>query len=205
MVRWISCAGWARQKSTASWKDLRRTGPVFPVAKQSFAAYQDFKRFILVDDCEGVKIITIRRPQAMNALNDELTDEILGVLKQYADDPAVKGICHHGLRYGRLFSRSGYRQISRHAGRSGGLGPVCPRLRQGSGVYGSNGQTGGGRLQRPGHGRRSGSCHPLPQHRGHGKCNSAISRNYARYFAGHRRMRGAVSQMAPGRGACFMT
>jgi enoyl-CoA hydratase/3-hydroxyacyl-CoA dehydrogenase len=27
----------------------------------------------------------------MNALNDELTDEILGVLKLYADDPAVKG------------------------------------------------------------------------------------------------------------------
>ena len=65
--------------------------PGFPVAKQSFAAYQDFRRFILVDDWEGVKIITIRRPQAMNALNDELTDELLGVLKQYADDPAVKG------------------------------------------------------------------------------------------------------------------
>jgi enoyl-CoA hydratase/3-hydroxyacyl-CoA dehydrogenase len=65
--------------------------PGFPVAKQSFAAYQDFRRFILVDDWEDVKIITIRRPQAMNALNDELTDEILGVLKQYADDPAVKG------------------------------------------------------------------------------------------------------------------
>lgn len=65
--------------------------PGFPQAKQSFAAYQDFNRFILVDDCEGVKIITIRRPQAMNALNDELDDEILDVLKQYADDPAVKG------------------------------------------------------------------------------------------------------------------
>ncbi|MEJ2170191.1 MAG: enoyl-CoA hydratase/isomerase family protein [Desulfobacterales bacterium] len=65
--------------------------PGFPRAKQSFAAYQDFRRFILVDDRDGVKIITIRRPQAMNALNDELTDEILGVLKQYADDPAVKG------------------------------------------------------------------------------------------------------------------
>ncbi|UCD77334.1 MAG: enoyl-CoA hydratase/isomerase family protein [Desulfobacterales bacterium] len=65
--------------------------PGFPRAQQSFAAYQDFKRFILVDDREDVKIITIRRPQAMNALNDELTDEILAVLKQYADDPAVKG------------------------------------------------------------------------------------------------------------------
>jgi enoyl-CoA hydratase/3-hydroxyacyl-CoA dehydrogenase len=71
--------------------------PGFPRAKQSFAAYQDFKRFILVDDYKGVKIITIRRPQAMNALNDELTDEILGVLKQYADDPAVKGFVITGF------------------------------------------------------------------------------------------------------------
>jgi enoyl-CoA hydratase/3-hydroxyacyl-CoA dehydrogenase len=45
----------------------------------------------LVDEMAGVKIITIRRPQAMNALNDELTDEILAVLKESADDPAVKG------------------------------------------------------------------------------------------------------------------
>jgi len=65
--------------------------PGFPQATQSFGVYQDFKRFILVDDLEGVKIITIRRPQAMNALNDELTDEILAVLKTYVDDPSVKG------------------------------------------------------------------------------------------------------------------
>ena len=65
--------------------------PGFPQAVQSFGAYQDFKRFILVDDLDGVKIITIRRPQAMNALNDELTDEILAVLKTYVDDPSVKG------------------------------------------------------------------------------------------------------------------
>jgi enoyl-CoA hydratase/3-hydroxyacyl-CoA dehydrogenase len=65
--------------------------PGFPQATQSFGTYQDFKRFILVDDLEGVKIITIRRPQAMNALNDELTDEILAVLKTYVGDPSVKG------------------------------------------------------------------------------------------------------------------
>jgi enoyl-CoA hydratase/3-hydroxyacyl-CoA dehydrogenase len=65
--------------------------PGFPRAEQSHAAYQDFNRFILVDDRDGIKIITIRRPQAMNALNDEVTDEILAVLKRFADDPAVKG------------------------------------------------------------------------------------------------------------------
>ncbi|MCP4622017.1 MAG: 3-hydroxyacyl-CoA dehydrogenase/enoyl-CoA hydratase family protein [bacterium] len=65
--------------------------PGFPQAKKPFVFYQDFNRFILVDDYQGVKVITIRRPQAMNALNDELTDEILGVLTQNENDPTVKG------------------------------------------------------------------------------------------------------------------
>ncbi|MEE9497422.1 MAG: enoyl-CoA hydratase/isomerase family protein, partial [Desulfobacterales bacterium] len=65
--------------------------PGFPMPRQSFSAYQDFKRYILVDELDGVKIITIRRPQAMNALNDELTDEILSVLKAFENDPSVKG------------------------------------------------------------------------------------------------------------------
>ncbi len=70
---------------------FQKERPGFPQPSQPVADYQDFNRFILVDDLDGVKIITIRRPQAMNALNDELTDEILGVLKKFADDPAVKG------------------------------------------------------------------------------------------------------------------
>ena len=65
--------------------------PGFPMPKQPFKAYQDFKRYILVDDVAGVKVITIRRPQAMNALNDELTHEILSVLKEFENDPSVKG------------------------------------------------------------------------------------------------------------------
>ena len=65
--------------------------PGFPMPKQPFKAYQDFKRYILVDDVAGVKVITIRRPQAMNALNDELTDEILSVFKEFENDPSVKG------------------------------------------------------------------------------------------------------------------
>jgi len=70
---------------------FQRERPGFPQPSKPVADYQDFNRFILVDDRDGVKIITIRRPQAMNALNDELTDEILGVLQQFADDPEVKG------------------------------------------------------------------------------------------------------------------
>jgi enoyl-CoA hydratase/3-hydroxyacyl-CoA dehydrogenase len=65
--------------------------PGFPMQNQPFKVYQDFKRHILVDDLAGVKVITIRRPQAMNALNDELTDEILSVFKEFENDPSVKG------------------------------------------------------------------------------------------------------------------
>jgi enoyl-CoA hydratase/3-hydroxyacyl-CoA dehydrogenase len=65
--------------------------PGFPMPQQAYSVYQDFKRYVLVDDIDGVKVITIRRPQAMNALNDELTDEILSVFKEFETDPSVKG------------------------------------------------------------------------------------------------------------------
>jgi len=70
---------------------FQKERPGFPQPIKPVGDYQAFNRFILVDDRNGVKIITIRRPQAMNALNDELTDEVLGVLKKFADDPEVKG------------------------------------------------------------------------------------------------------------------
>jgi enoyl-CoA hydratase/3-hydroxyacyl-CoA dehydrogenase len=62
-----------------------------PGPKMEIAAYQDFKRHILVDEMNGVQIITIRRPQFMNALNDEVNDEILEVLKRGEDDSSVSG------------------------------------------------------------------------------------------------------------------
>ena len=65
--------------------------PGFPMPQQAYSAYQDFKRYVLVDDIDGVKMITIRRPQAMNALNDELTDEILSVFREFENDSSVKG------------------------------------------------------------------------------------------------------------------
>ena len=65
--------------------------PGFPMPQQSLSAYQDFKRYILVDDVDGVKVITIRRPEAMNALNDELAEEILSVFKEFDNDNSVKG------------------------------------------------------------------------------------------------------------------
>ena len=72
-------------------KKFQAERPGFPQAKGSFSFYQDFKRFVLVDEIDGVIIITIRRPQAMNALSDDITNEILAVLKENADNPSVKG------------------------------------------------------------------------------------------------------------------
>ena len=65
--------------------------PGMPGAQRPLRAYQDFHRFILVDELDGVKIITLRRPEALNALHDEMTDEILALLKQYENDPRTTG------------------------------------------------------------------------------------------------------------------
>ncbi len=77
--------------------------PGFPRAKQPIAEYQKFLRHLLVDEMDGVKIITIRRPQAMNALSDEIMHEVASVLEEFRDDKAVKGFVLTG--YGnRAFS-----------------------------------------------------------------------------------------------------
>ncbi|MBW2208643.1 MAG: enoyl-CoA hydratase/isomerase family protein [Deltaproteobacteria bacterium] len=77
--------------------------PGFPQPQQPVAEYQKFHRHLLVDEMDGVKIITIRRPQAMNALSDEIMNEVAAVLEEYADDAAVKGFVLTG--YGtRAFS-----------------------------------------------------------------------------------------------------
>jgi enoyl-CoA hydratase / 3-hydroxyacyl-CoA dehydrogenase len=65
--------------------------PGFPRPKRPIADYLDFPRDLLVDDKDGVRIITIRRPQAANSLGGGTCNEILTELKKGADDPAVKG------------------------------------------------------------------------------------------------------------------
>ncbi|MCK5424866.1 MAG: 3-hydroxyacyl-CoA dehydrogenase/enoyl-CoA hydratase family protein [Emcibacter sp.] len=65
--------------------------PGMPQPKKPIVEYLDFFRNILVDDVDGVKVITLRRPEAMNALHDQMTDEILSVIKTYENDSAVKG------------------------------------------------------------------------------------------------------------------
>jgi enoyl-CoA hydratase/3-hydroxyacyl-CoA dehydrogenase len=61
------------------------------------------RRFVVEDDIDGVKVLTIRRPEALNALHDELNDELLAAIRQYVDDPRVRGFVITG--YGsRAFS-----------------------------------------------------------------------------------------------------
>jgi enoyl-CoA hydratase/3-hydroxyacyl-CoA dehydrogenase len=72
-------------------KKFQADRPGFPGMEKPFSEYQSFRRHILTDMKEGVKIITIRRPQAMNALNDEVNDEILSAIQEDIDNTAVKG------------------------------------------------------------------------------------------------------------------
>ena len=69
--------------------DVERPG--FPKIKGEVAPYTDFNRDILVDNKEGVRILTIRRPQAANALGAGTCDELLKELEKGADDPSVEG------------------------------------------------------------------------------------------------------------------
>ncbi|MDP1653631.1 MAG: 3-hydroxyacyl-CoA dehydrogenase NAD-binding domain-containing protein [Rhodocyclaceae bacterium] len=73
---------------------LKAERPGMPMPNKPLPAYQNFWRHVLVDEVSGsagVKLITLRRPEAMNALHDELTDEVLAVIRRFEADPAVKG------------------------------------------------------------------------------------------------------------------
>ena len=65
--------------------------PGMPLPARPLADYQRFERHVLVDDVDGVKVITLRRPEALNALHDEMTDEILAVIRRHERDDAVRG------------------------------------------------------------------------------------------------------------------
>jgi enoyl-CoA hydratase/3-hydroxyacyl-CoA dehydrogenase len=70
---------------------LRSERAGMPMPTRPFDAYQGFLRHILVDDLGDVKLITLRRPEAMNALHDEMNDEILSVIRRFENDAAVAG------------------------------------------------------------------------------------------------------------------
>ncbi len=72
-------------------RKLAEERPGMPMPKKRIDNYFDFLQYLLVDDLNGVMVITMRRPEALNALDDELNDEILSVITRYEDDPQVKG------------------------------------------------------------------------------------------------------------------
>ena len=72
-------------------KAFNNERPGWPKAKRTIAEYTDFPRDILVDDMDGVRIITIRRPQAANSLSAYTCDEIMAELKKGEADVSVKG------------------------------------------------------------------------------------------------------------------
>ena len=73
-------------------KNFNAERPGFPQPKGDIDSYFDFPRDILVDQRDGVKIITIRRPQAANALGGGTCDEILAELQAVEADSALKGV-----------------------------------------------------------------------------------------------------------------
>lgn len=105
--------------------------PGMPIPKRPLDGYQVFRSHVLIDELEGVRIITLRRPEALNALHDEMTDEILAAIREYENDPAVCGfvITGYGPRafcagadIGRFVDMLGDRERSTEYARS------CSRL-----------------------------------------------------------------------------
>ena len=65
--------------------------PGMPGATRALGAYQPQERHVLVDRAGDVVIVTLRRPEALNALHDEMTDEILAVIRRHEGDAEVAG------------------------------------------------------------------------------------------------------------------
>ena len=73
--------------------------PGMPQPQRALAAYQPALRHVLIDRLDDVVVITLRRPEALNALHDAMTDEILGVITAHEADASVTGFVITG--YGR--------------------------------------------------------------------------------------------------------
>lgn len=65
--------------------------PGVPTPDREPSAYLDFYRHLVVDEIDGVAVVTIRRPHRGNILSTDVFDEIERVLRERADDPDVEG------------------------------------------------------------------------------------------------------------------
>ena len=62
-----------------------------PMPKEPIAHYLNYYRDLLVSEMDGAIVITIRRPEAMNAMHDGITDEILQAIKAFENNPEIRG------------------------------------------------------------------------------------------------------------------
>jgi len=69
----------------------RHERPGLPEPRRPLADYQNFFRHVQVDNAGDVKVITLRRPQALNALSEEVTDEILSLIRRLEREDAIRG------------------------------------------------------------------------------------------------------------------
>ena len=68
-----------------------RSRPGMPMPRRALAAYLPRERHVLVDRVGEVVVITLRRPEALNALHDAMTDELLAAIRRHDDDDGVAG------------------------------------------------------------------------------------------------------------------
>ncbi|MBL8325364.1 MAG: enoyl-CoA hydratase/isomerase family protein [Rubrivivax sp.] len=75
-------------------KRFGRERPGMPGTTRPLAGRADLAggmRHTVVDRVGDIIVITLRRPEALNALHDAMTDEILGTIGRHEHDPAVLG------------------------------------------------------------------------------------------------------------------
>ncbi|MGD9158584.1 MAG: 3-hydroxyacyl-CoA dehydrogenase/enoyl-CoA hydratase family protein [Desulfobacteraceae bacterium] len=72
-------------------ENFDRERPGFPLPKHVIENYTSFPKDILVDDINGVKVISIRRPQVANSMSIHTCREIMTELKKGEKDPSTRG------------------------------------------------------------------------------------------------------------------
>ena len=162
-------------------KRLADERPGLPLPQRPLGDYRSFLRFVLVDDVRGVKIITVRRPEALNALHDELTDEILGVIRQSENDPAVRGFASPATAH--ALSAGAHRRFPEGSRRRRSSGAICARLLAAVVAHRPHRQTRSRGAQRHGTRRRAGAGAALPWRRRHGQRLAATAGDHARHRA----------------------
>jgi enoyl-CoA hydratase/3-hydroxyacyl-CoA dehydrogenase len=110
---------------------LQAERPGMPQPQLPLASYAPRRRFVLVDVVDEIVVITIRRPEALNALHDELNDEILATLREFEPRSDIKGFVITG--YGTKAFCSGadigrFTDLLGHADAAADYARACSRV-----------------------------------------------------------------------------